>query len=170
MRAQIACGHNVAAARAALALLANCLAHGLQAEAAGAQLAVAAAYQGAEQPVLALPYALNALYHATALHLDLLAAAAVVAVAEIKLCMSIDLAAEARHLVEVRCRSWKGRASRLVVFAGRWMLRTHCTASYTEAPRNLSLKAPGRCLHTYVVHHAAKSALTACARCRRTFV
>jgi hypothetical protein len=102
VRAQIACGRVEDALQAALALLANCLAHGLQAEATAAQLAIAAAYQAAEQPALALSYVLNALYHATALHMDLLAAAAVVALAEVKLRLSVDLAAEARQLVEAR--------------------------------------------------------------------
>ena len=100
--ALIESGQHARAAAAALTLLANCLAQSLQAEATSAQLTVAAAYAAAGQPTLAMPHVLNALFHATALHLDLLAAAAVVALAEVKLALSIEHAAEARALVRVR--------------------------------------------------------------------
>lgn len=73
----------------------------VQVEATSAQLTVAAAYAAARQPALALPHVLNALYHATALHLDGTAAAAAVALAEIKLSLSPTMASEARALVEV---------------------------------------------------------------------
>ena len=101
VHALVADGRNEDALRAAHTLLANCLAHGLQAEATSAQLTLAHAYADAGQPALALPHALNAVYHATALHLDLIAAAAVVALACIKLNLSVDFAAEARALVQV---------------------------------------------------------------------
>jgi hypothetical protein len=96
-----ASGLHQEALQAAFKLLANCVSQGLQCVATSVQLTIADAYQAAEQPALALPYVLNALYHATALHMDLLAATAVVALAEIKLAMSVDLAGEARTLVEV---------------------------------------------------------------------
>lgn len=70
-------------------------------EATSAQLTIAAAFAAAQQPALALPHALNALYHATALHLDVLAASATVALAEIKLCLSPGMAGAARALIEV---------------------------------------------------------------------
>lgn len=73
----------------------------MQVEATSAQLTVAAAFAAAQQPALALPHVLNALYHATALHLDVVAATAAVALAEIKLCLSPTMAEEARALVEV---------------------------------------------------------------------
>lgn len=101
VHARIASGHCQDAAAAAHALLANCRAHGQQASAASAQLACAKAYHAAQQPTLALPHALNAAYHATALHLDALAVDAAVAIAEIKLDMSADWGPDARRLVQV---------------------------------------------------------------------
>ena len=99
--AMIAGGECSAARAAAAQLFANCLAAGLQIEAVRAQLAIARAFARAEQPSLALPYILNGLYHATALHLDVLAAEAVVLLAETKLALSPGMAADARQLVQV---------------------------------------------------------------------
>jgi hypothetical protein len=106
--ALVAGGYHQAAVDAGLTLFANCLAQGLQTEASSVQLTISTAMLAAGQPALALPYVLNALYHATALHMDLLAAAAVVQLAEIKLSLSIEAATEARCLIEVRnsTRRW----------------------------------------------------------------
>lgn len=108
MLALVAGGYHQAAVDAGLTLFANCLAQGLQTEASSVQLTISTAMLAAGQPALALPYVLNALYHATALHMDLLAAAAVVQLAEIKLSLSIEAATEARCLIEVRnsTRRW----------------------------------------------------------------
>lgn len=100
--AMIAGGECSAARAAAAQLFANCLAAGLQIEAVRAQLAIARAFASAEQPALALPYILNGMYHATALHLDVLAVEAVVQLAEAKLALSPGMAADARQLVQVR--------------------------------------------------------------------
>ena len=95
-------GQHHEALAAAHTLLANCVAQALQPAAASVQLTIASIFQAAEQPTLALAYVLNALYHATALHLDVLAATAAVTLAEVKLAMTVDLASEATALVQVR--------------------------------------------------------------------
>eukprot|EP00892_Ulva_mutabilis_P000945 jgi/Ulvmu1/10851/UM007_0025.1 len=100
IKAMIAGGECEHARKHAAALFANCHDAGLQVEATSAQLTIAAAFAEAQQPALALPHVLNALYHATALHLDVLAASATVALAEIKLRLTPGMAAAARALVE----------------------------------------------------------------------
>ena len=96
-----ASGQASEAFKQATLLLANCLAAGLQVEAVTVQLRIARTLLSTLQPALALPYILNALYHASAMQLDVVAAAACVALAEVKLALSISMAAEARAIVQV---------------------------------------------------------------------